>query len=102
MLQIKTIKNRLDNAESFDRDVNAALTKGWTLTKRTVLQPMAQSESMQSYTMLYAELQRVEITEAERGCESCKHYDTHPAAEPCASCEDSPRYGFPTKWEAAE
>jgi hypothetical protein len=58
MKQIKTIKNRLDNAASFDTEVNAALAEGWQLTKRAVLQPKAQSESLQTFTMLYAELER--------------------------------------------
>ena len=37
MLQIKTIRNRLDNPTLFDDEVNTALRDGWTLKKRTVL-----------------------------------------------------------------
>lgn len=58
MLQIKTIRNRLDNPTLFDDEVNAALRDGWTLKKRTVLRPIGQSESAYSHTMLYAELEK--------------------------------------------
>jgi hypothetical protein len=94
MKQIKTIKNRLDNAASFDKEVNAALAEGWQLTKREVLQPKAQSESLQAYTMLYAELEREEITEAERCCENCAHYDTVSHNPPCCDCSEDAN-----KWE---
>ena len=58
MLQIKTIRNRLENATLFDDEVNAALHDGWTLKKRTVLRPIGQSESVYMHTMLYAELEK--------------------------------------------
>lgn len=58
MLQIKTIRNRLDNNTYFDNEVNAALRDGWTLKKRTVLRPISQSESTYFHTMLYAELEK--------------------------------------------
>lgn len=58
MLQIKTIRNRLDNPTLFDDEVNTALRDGWTLKKRTVLRPIGQSESAYSQTMLYAELEK--------------------------------------------
>lgn len=58
MLQIKTIRNRLDNPTLFDDEVNAALRDGWTLKKRTVLWPIGQSESVYTHTMLYAELEK--------------------------------------------
>ena len=58
MLQIKTIRNRLDNPTLFDDEVNTALCDGWTLKKRTVLRPIGQSESAYSHTMLYAELEK--------------------------------------------
>lgn len=58
MLQIKTIRNRLDNPTLFDDEVNTALHDGWTLKKRTVLRPIGQSESAYSHTMLYAELEK--------------------------------------------
>lgn len=64
MLQIKTIRNRLDNNTYFDNEVNAALRDGWTLKKRTVLQPISQSESTYFHTMLYAELEK-EVAEDE-------------------------------------
>lgn len=58
MLQIKTIRNRLDNPTLFDDEVNTALRDGWTLKKRTVLRPIGQSEVAYSHTMLYAELEK--------------------------------------------
>ena len=58
MLQIKTIRNCLDNNTYFDNEVNAALRDGWTLKKRTVLRPIGQSESVHAHTMLYAELEK--------------------------------------------
>lgn len=58
MLQIKTIRNRLDNPALFDDEVNAALRDGWTLKKRTVLRPICQSESVYIHMMLYAELEK--------------------------------------------
>ena len=58
MLQIKTIRSRLDSNTYFDDEVNAALRDGWTLKKRTVLRPIGQSESVYMHTMLYAELEK--------------------------------------------
>lgn len=58
MLQIKTIRNRLDNPTLFDNEVNAALRDGWTLKKRTVLRPIGQQESTYIHMMLYAELEK--------------------------------------------
>lgn len=58
MLQIKTIRERLDYPALFDDKVNAALRDGWTLKKRTVLRPIGQSESVYAHTMLYAELEK--------------------------------------------
>lgn len=54
MLEIKTIKNILDNAEAFDKEVNAALVEGWELTRRDIIIP----QTTDKYTMLYAELER--------------------------------------------
>lgn len=58
MLQIKTIRKRLDYLALFDDEVNAALRDGWTLKKRTILRPIGQSESVYAHTMLYAELEK--------------------------------------------
>ena len=52
MLQIKTIRERLDYPALFDAEVNAALRDGWTLKKRTVLRPIGQSESVYAHTRL--------------------------------------------------
>lgn len=89
MKQIKTIKNRLDNSENFDKEVNKALQEGWELTRREVLQPKAQSEATRAFTMLYAELEKNDITEAERCCDNCKHCDKPAMAAPCYDCEDA-------------
>jgi hypothetical protein len=86
MKQIKTIKNRLDNNVAFDEEVNNAIAEGWQLTKREVLVPMAQSNSLQMYVTLYAELEREIITEAEKCCENCAHFDVAPGEEPCSKC----------------
>lgn len=53
MLQIKTIRNRLDNPILFDDEVNAALRDGWTLKKRTVIRPIGQSESVYMLSLIH-------------------------------------------------
>lgn len=58
MLQIKTIRNRLDNPTLFDDEVNAALRDGWTLKKRTVLRLISQQDTTYTHMMLYAELEK--------------------------------------------
>lgn len=58
MLQIKTIRNWLDNNTYFDDEVNAALCDGWTLKKRTVLRPISQQDTTYTHMMLYAELEK--------------------------------------------
>ena len=88
MLQIKTIYTR--DPDVFDEKVNAALTEGWVLHRRT-FDPQG----------FLAELERVVITEAERVCENCKHYDLDPNAVPCRVCEDGTD-NCPTKWEPME
>ena len=55
-MQIKTIKNRLDNNEDFDIEVNKALSEGYILTKRAVLTPNQPNSGTYMHTMLYAEL----------------------------------------------
>lgn len=61
-MKIKTITDRLDNAENFDKKVNAALADGWIIVKREVLQPPSQPSTGGVYfnTMLYAELEKAE------------------------------------------
>lgn len=51
-MKIKTIKYRLDFAEIFDNEVNAALADGWTLTRRYISTPNRQD----GYRMLIAEM----------------------------------------------
>lgn len=60
-MEIKTIKNRLDNAESFDADVNAALADGWRLTRRDFILPIQpHTGTTYFHTMLYAELVKLD------------------------------------------
>lgn len=88
MIQIKTIHHRIDESVKFDDEINAALAEGWRLTKR---------EFVTGYCVLYAELEREIITEAERCCDNCKYCDYAPGKEPCASCKEDAE-----NWEAAE
>ena len=95
MKQIKTIKDRLDNAEAFDKAVNSALREGWQLTKREVIRPAAQpTNGAILHSILYAELEHEEITEDERGCENCRYFSTPSCSEPCLSCDEEC-----SKWE---
>lgn len=80
MLQIKTIRNA--DPSAFDEAVNAALADGWTLTRRL------------AGTAFIAELEREEITEGERICENCAHFDLGNDQEPCRSCDE-----YASKWE---
>lgn len=88
MKQIKTIKRQLDASAEFDNEVNAAIAEGWTLTRREVLSPM-EGQSRIFWHMLYAELEREIITEAERNCENCRYCETLGGMEPCHSCDAS-------------
>lgn len=124
MKQIKTIVFRMNDAEDFDRQVNAAIVEGWTLIERKVLRPHTEGK----YTMLYAELERfTEPDETEDSpltnlienlaafvgamsekakpkeepvvhcCANYKHFDTSANMEPCLSCSDSA-----SNWEAED
>lgn len=53
-MKIKTIRNRLDNAEDFDRDVNAAIEEGYILKKRY----LSSTPRDGAYRMLIAELEK--------------------------------------------
>lgn len=58
-MQIKTIKNRLDNAKAFDSEVNTAISEGWVLKKRLVLQPNQPiTISIYFHTTLCAEMEK--------------------------------------------
>lgn len=84
MQQIKTIFDTTTAA--FDKKVNDALAEGWRLTKRLRL-----------HDGFLAELEQETITEDERTCENCKHYDRDPGLPPCCDCNDGPLEG----WEPA-
>lgn len=96
MKQIKTIARPLGAADGFDKVVNEAIADGWTLTRRAVLQSRDLWGKNSPEPALYAELEREEITEAERCCENCAHFEKGPEQEPCLSCSDDA-----DKWEPA-
>lgn len=81
MKQIKTVIDT--NASFFDKEVNTALKEGWQLVRRYA-----------NGDYFVAELEREEITEAERECSNCKHCDKSSHSRPCCDCEDA------SKWEA--
>jgi hypothetical protein len=81
--QIKTIHNRIDEAQSFDAAVNTALAEGWELTKR---------DFVATYCMLYAELERGDLPKAKRDCGNCAHYDKELYMDPCKQCEDGNKW----------
>lgn len=80
MKQIKTIHLRIDESQKFDEEVNKALAEGWQLTKR---------DFVPNYCILYAELEKNTITEAERCCDNCAHCDNPGHALPCKVCIDA-------------
>lgn len=92
MIQIKTIAQDLSRSEKFDKEVNEAIADGWTLAKR---ERVSTPSGCEDY--LYAELVKEIITEAERNCDNCRHFDNDADAEPCASCSSTA-----SNWEAAE
>ena len=92
MLQIKTISNDLPRSKEFDTEVNEAIADGWTLTMR---ERVSTPSGYPDY--LYAELVKETITEAERNCDNCRHFDNDADAEPCASCSSTA-----SNWEAVE
>lgn len=62
-MEIKTISNRLDNAKEFDAEVNDALAEGWALVKREVLRIDQPRRDIFFYSMLYAELVKLDPVE---------------------------------------
>ncbi len=98
MLQIKTIKHPFNHSTTFDEEVNIALAEGWRLIKREVIGPHPiKTEAFNVWIMLYAELEKDVITEAERCCENCAYCDCDATLEPCVSCDDDA-----SKWEPME
>lgn len=90
MKQIKTILE--GTIGEFDEAVNSAIAEGWQLTKRDLRLVESKDQGL-----LYAELEREIITDAERCCENCKHYHLEPEQEPCFNCSETA-----SNWEAAE
>ena len=58
MLEIKTIAERVENLEDFDKQVNEALAEGWELVRREVLPPYEGAIHWWPRA-LYAELERI-------------------------------------------
>lgn len=61
MKEIRTIKNSLENAATFDAEVNRALAEGWRLVRRDVLAPYVATVEERTNVwsrLLYAELER--------------------------------------------
>jgi hypothetical protein len=66
MKQIKTITERRDYEETFDRRVNEALTDGWELKRRYISNGRVSgaTERLAFYPVLVAELEK-EVPDAE-------------------------------------
>ena len=94
MIQIKTIADTLPDKDKFDKKVNEAIADGWRLAKRELI---THTHAQGKADYLYAELVKETVTEAERNCDNCKHFDNDADAEPCASCSSTA-----SNWEAAE
>lgn len=99
MKQIKTIVVTLEgpkDVKDFDNKVNELLAEGWTLVKRELVHAVDLSSAYQPHT-LCAELEKEIITDAERRCENCKHFDNPSDANPCNVCDDNASH-----WEPVE
>ena len=96
MKQIKTIVHGVDDAEKFDKAVNAVIAEGWELTRRDVLRPNAHPSGVTSVTILYAELEREIIHEGEQAkrpsCYTCKWSYKTSNSEPCRNCNTGDRW----------
>lgn len=55
-MKIKTIKNRLDNATNFDKEVNAAIAEGYQLVQRDVIPGFRLDGGNYLHNMLFAQL----------------------------------------------
>ena len=66
MKQIKTISKFLDDAKTFDQEVNQAINDGWTLKRRDVIVPHGDQRA----SSLYAELE-CDTDQTKRCCEAC-------------------------------
>lgn len=100
MKQIKTIVTKGTAPEEFDKQVNAALSAGWVLVKRDVLDHY-EGQTTIAHRAYYAELEREEIPKVGevRLCENCRYLDRPSKQEPCHSCEVV--NNIPNKWEPA-
>lgn len=91
MKQIKTIADY--KIKTFDEEVNAAIAEGWDLVKRD-----CHLVGRDRGPMLYAELEKEVVTEAEQTCENCKHRDDPPGGPHCIDCAPEDNW----KWEAEQ
>lgn len=55
-MKIKTIKNRLNNAEQFDKELNRALADGYQLIRRDIVPGFSLTGGGCLHNMLYAEM----------------------------------------------
>ena len=114
-MKIKTIKNRLDNPESFDKDLNQALADGYQLIRRDVVPGFRLDDGRFLHNMLYAELvlpdppaEPVEIDpfEALRQVKAfCASIPPHTCQTGCPLynwCEQLQHGGDPTDWHLPE
>lgn len=58
MKQILTVWENIRDQEIFDRRVNSAIERGWTLKKRMLINAFAPTDGVFAYRVLYAELEK--------------------------------------------
>lgn len=58
MKQILTIWENIRDSERFDKKVNAAIERGWTLENRMLINAFAPTDGGYAYRVLYAELKK--------------------------------------------
>lgn len=87
-MQIKTIKNRLDNAEAFDAAVNEALANGWAMVKRELITNEQPRCDTFFYSMLYAELVKNDPVEEPEADAVTWQESVEVLRNACASCAE--------------
>lgn len=89
MKEIYTFWGALSLACDVEGAINEKLAEGWQIVRREIIPCPADP----CKSVLFYELERDFITEDEKTCENCRHYDRDGNVEPCASCTDG------EKWE---